>query len=147
MKERFWVKVDRSGECWLWQSSLNNRGYGMFSLGGRGSSPQLAHRVAYEMEHGPIPAGIQLDHICHVRHCVRPDHLRLATNKQNGEHRRGAQSNSKTGVRGVSPHASGKWIGQVHHHGQNIYVGLFDSIEAAEAAVVAKRQELFTHSE
>ena len=88
---------------------------------------------------------MQLDHICHNRACVKPEHLRLVTNKQNQEHRRGATARSQTGVRGVSPHL-GLWRAQVGHHNENITVGYFDTIAEAEAAVIAKREELFTHA-
>ena len=52
--ERFWNKVDQSGECWPWQSWRNTRGYGEFSIGGR---THKAHRVAWQ---GVIPAGVQM---------------------------------------------------------------------------------------
>jgi hypothetical protein len=68
-------------ECWEWDSKKNNRGYGVFWNGTKGV---LAHRFAYEMWVGPIPAGLQLDHLCRNRGCVRPDHLEPVTNQENG---------------------------------------------------------------
>lgn len=74
---RFWSKVDTSGECWTWTPPRHPKtGYGSFWLNGRQA---LAHRVAYEMTHGEIPAGLQIDHLCRTRACVRPDHLEAVT--------------------------------------------------------------------
>jgi hypothetical protein len=76
---RFLAKVDKADECWLWTARKNYKGYGMFRLGSR---VPYAHRVAYEHYVGPIPEGLQLDHICRVRHCVNPDHLEPVTNAE-----------------------------------------------------------------
>lgn len=89
--ERFWGKVDRSGDCWLWTAGrFAGTGYGMFWLDGR---TRLAHRVAYELAVGPIPAGKQLDHLCRVKACVRPEHLEPVSGSENT-------------LRGDSPEAS-----------------------------------------
>jgi hypothetical protein len=89
---------------------------------------------------------MQVDHACHNRACVNPDHLRLASPKQNQENRRGAaSSNRSSGVRGVT-YGRGKWIASVQHNGKRYNCGGFSSVEEAEAAVVAKRLELFTHN-
>ncbi len=76
IEQRFWAKVHKTETCWLWTGSLNADGYGNFR--GRG-----AHRVAYELVIGPIPEGHTLDHLCRVRHCVRPDHLEPLTLGEN----------------------------------------------------------------
>jgi hypothetical protein len=80
LPDRFWAKVDDSGECWLWTASLDPCGYGQFFYDGR---PRKAHRVAYESECGPIPAGLELDHLCKTRHCVRISHLEAVTHREN----------------------------------------------------------------
>ena len=60
----------------------------------------------------------------------------MVTSKQNHENRGGAQRNSKSGVRGVSWHSRKKcWRAEVGHNGKHIDVGLFDTIEEADAAV------------
>lgn len=139
-EERFWAKVDTSGECWTWTACLKSNGYGSFRLLG---SMRLAHRVAYEMEVGPIPEGMQIDHKCHNRACVRPEHLRLATHAQNQANRSGAAASSKSGIRGVYWHSDyQKWTGQVRHNGYP-HRGSFDTLEEATAWVEAKRAELF----
>ncbi len=78
--ERFWSKVDASGDCWLWTAYKQPPGYGKFGWNGK---PHYAHRIAYQMLVGPIPADRELDHLCRVRHCVNPDHLRVVTHRQN----------------------------------------------------------------
>ena len=144
-EERFWEKVDKSGECWLWMASCYPDGYGRFK---HGEKVVLAHRLAFEWEHGEIPEGLQVDHRCHERRCVRPDHLRLVTPAQNQQNRRGATRASTTGVRGVSWHKpSRKFVVQVGLSGKLHYAGSFDTLKEAEAAVIAKRRELFTHDD
>lgn len=130
------------GGCIIWTASRNKDGYGEICVDG---SKQYAHRVAYELAHGPIEPGMQVDHTCHTPACVRPDHLQQVTRKQNGENRAGATRRSKSGVRGVY-RDRGKWVAQVKHEGRAVHVGRFDRIEDAEAAVVARRNELFSNS-
>jgi hypothetical protein len=72
-------KTDPSG-CWLWTASRKPCGYGQINLNGR---PRPAHRVVYELLVGPIPAGLQLDHLCRVRSCVNPEHLEPVTSREN----------------------------------------------------------------
>jgi hypothetical protein len=61
--------------CWVWVLTLNENGYG--HAGGK------AHRRYYERLVGPIPAGLELDHLCNVRACVNPDHLEPVTHADN----------------------------------------------------------------
>ena len=86
LKERFWEKVQKTGhsDCWVWMSSKNGRGYGTFAMNKDGhQSTKLAHRVAYELEIGPIPNGLSLDHRCRNRLCVNPAHLEPTTIREN----------------------------------------------------------------
>lgn len=61
--------------CWLWIGHIEN-GYGRIGK-------RLAYRVTYERVHGPVPKGLELDHICRVRSCVNPDHLEPVTKVEN----------------------------------------------------------------
>jgi len=80
LAERFWEKVRRSDGCWLWLGNRNADGYGQFKMP-RGNA--RAHRVAYELVHGPIPAGQDILHTCDNPPCVRPDHLLAGTHLEN----------------------------------------------------------------
>ena len=81
MKERFMLKV-RQGEngCVFWTASTDKKGYGMFRVNGR---MVRAHRWAYEYFRRPIPDGLELDHLCRVRACVRVEHLEPVTTSEN----------------------------------------------------------------
>lgn len=79
------ARLDGGVRCWEW-TAATSKGYGRFWLGGRRSSGgrrALAHRVSYEHFRGPIPAGLELDHLCGVRHCVNPWHLEPVSCREN----------------------------------------------------------------
>lgn len=69
---RFWHNVDKSTECWIWNGTKHERGYGLFWAFGKLG---YASRFAYELEHGPIHDGVPLKHTCETKLCVRPSHL------------------------------------------------------------------------
>jgi hypothetical protein len=84
--DRFWKKVEKSEGCWIWTGALDKDGYGIFKIGlfADGTRRNVrAHRFAYEMEFGPIPVGLALDHLCRVRACVRPVHLEPVETREN----------------------------------------------------------------
>lgn len=79
---RFWAKVDKSAGangCWNWTAAIVN-GYGKFWLG---EKFRAAHRLAYEAMRGPIPAGLDIDHLCRNRACVNPAHMEPVTRRVN----------------------------------------------------------------
>jgi hypothetical protein len=81
---RYWSRVDRSGDCWLWTHTTNRNGYGVTAHKVEGSWRQvLAHRASYELAYGPVPTGLELDHLCRTTRCVRPDHLEAVTHAEN----------------------------------------------------------------
>lgn len=76
---------DDAEGCWLWRGNVNNRGYGVIGwrespTKNRGTS---AHRVAYQLFKGEIPDGYEIDHLCRVILCCRPDHLEAVTPDEN----------------------------------------------------------------
>lgn len=75
----FWVDASGSG-CWTWTGRIKPNGYGVFKIG---ENNVYAHRYAYELFVGPIPAELVIDHLCRNRLCVRPDHLEPVTDREN----------------------------------------------------------------
>lgn len=95
------VRVGESG-CWHWGLRKDRDGYGRITLSRDGRPRgELAHRVAYTEWCGPIPVGLEVDHLCGVRDCIRPDHLEAVTGAVNKARRSavyelGALNASKT---------------------------------------------------
>ena len=85
LEDRFWHKVRVTTNCWGWTGAIANTGYGqLWSGGGRDGGKLLyAHRVAYELLVGPIPEGMELDHLCRNRWCCNPAHLEVVTHQTN----------------------------------------------------------------
>ena len=86
--DRFWARVVKGDGCWLWSGATNDHGYGQLH---RDRRTVYAHRFSYELAVGPIPAGLQIDHLCRNRSCVRPHHLEPVTSAVNT--RRGEPAN------------------------------------------------------
>ena len=82
LAERFWKKVKKTKDCWLWTGATTSWGYGTIGRGKTGTNAP-AHRVSWELHHGPIPDGLCILHHCDNPSCVRPDHLFLGTLKDN----------------------------------------------------------------
>lgn len=82
--ERYWNRVDKTGgedACWPWTGGKIPDGYGMVRWMGRS---ELAHRVAAMLTLGPIPYGLQVNHLCaRSRACCNPKHVYIGTSKQN----------------------------------------------------------------
>lgn len=93
---RFWSKVDKDGplpdqakykgldQCWVWTACKTSHGYGAFWVGGKMLG---AHCAAWMVENGPIPDGLEVNHKCDRRHCMRPSHLHLGTTQSNAAER------------------------------------------------------------
>ncbi len=82
MAERFWsgVSCGDPHECWPWGRACNRDGYGRFKVAGH---DERAHRAAYLLAKGDVPAGLVVRHLCHNRKCCNPAHLELGTQEDN----------------------------------------------------------------
>lgn len=82
LAERFaqYVSPEPNTGCYLWTGAVSSFGYGQFNVEGRTCS---AHRVAWLLEHGPIPADVEPDHRCRNRACVNTGHMQLVTHAVN----------------------------------------------------------------
>lgn len=78
--ERFWSKVDRSGECWLWTEAATKDGSGRIKLRGRRF---LAHRVSFSLAGQVLDPSLVLRHTCRNAACVRPEHLEQVSQGDN----------------------------------------------------------------
>lgn len=123
----------------MWTGNCNAKGYGRIVSNGRLCS---AHRVAYELHVGPIPEGMEVDHICMNRACVEPSHLRLATRSENAQHRRGANPGSKSGVRNVHKRGE-RWVVRLKRNGKHMEFGVYDTIAEAESVAIRVRKEYY----
>lgn len=97
MVARFWNNVEKTDSCWLWAGatthSYNSDGYlgsekwkygVLYARAQTGRRTQVrAHRFSYELHNGPIPKGLQIDHLCRNTLCVNPNHLEAVTNREN----------------------------------------------------------------
>ncbi len=85
--------------CWLWLMSVDHHGYGKMGVGPK---VKMAHRVSYELKHGAIPEGNEIDHLCRVRCCVNPDHLEAVTHQVNVQ--RGETGEKVRGIQRAKTH-------------------------------------------
>jgi hypothetical protein len=82
---QFYYDADVPG-CWNWRGVQQGTGYGVFNISAaRGDKRKrvLAHRFQYEMLYGPVPEGMELDHLCKNRLCIQPSHLEVVTHREN----------------------------------------------------------------
>jgi HNH endonuclease len=78
--DKFWSNIEKTGSCWLWTAAITHEGYGSLTIN---NLKIYAHRFSYELHCGIIPGDLTVDHVCRVRRCVNPDHLRLLSARDN----------------------------------------------------------------
>ena len=144
LPDHFWAKVDKTGDCWQWLGYTNAKGYGRTGINQGHGKKILVHRLVYTALVGPILEGLVIDHLCHNPACCNPAHLEAVTNQKNVARRKGAQVNSKTGVRGVHWREDAqKYRVLVESKGQTFHGGYFSNLDEADKAAQSLRAELF----
>lgn len=133
-EESFTARVAWDGDHLVWIGGINGDGYGQIWVDGRHVK---AHRYAWQREHGPIPDGMLIDHICWQRECVNVDHLRLATQQQNQWNRPGANRGNSL-PRGVSRRGN-TYEARAYVDGRQRSFGRHASPEAASLAASTAR--------
>lgn len=133
------ARTERSESgCLLW-TGVTAGGYGQIIVGGK---PVPAHRYSWELAHGPVPAGREIDHRCYSKLCVEPSHLRPALRSENSWNLSGATARSGTGVRNVFKSRAGYRV-RVVRLGVRHDGGTYSTIDEAAKVAEALRAELF----
>jgi hypothetical protein len=103
--DRFWSKTTPS-DCIVWTGALNSRGYPMFRWNG---NARLAHRLAWEEAHGPIPDGMTIDHLCLNQRCVKVDHLEVVSVEENSRRKAETYTECSRGHTLVARKRGSRW--------------------------------------
>jgi len=96
MEEKFWSKVERTNECWLWNGPKNKHGYGRLNCKKKRT---YAHRFSFLLHGRTIPEDYVIRHKCRNRNCVKPDHLETGTREENIQDR--VRDGTNIGPRGT----------------------------------------------
>lgn len=85
VEERFWAYTEKTEDCWIWHGTRDGNGYGQLTMKDGPYRRKMvgAHRLSYEINVGPIPEGLVLDHLCRNPGCVNPEHLEPVTFQEN----------------------------------------------------------------
>jgi hypothetical protein len=80
LNERFWSKVDKTGDCWIWKGTKTRAGYGVKIINHKA---YYVHRLMWGSLNGEIPNGMEICHRCDNPPCIRPEHLFLGSQADN----------------------------------------------------------------
>lgn len=101
------LQIGSPDDCWVWSGRLNEKGYGRCSRGPGRTFSDRAHRRMYEMAFGPVPEGLEVDHLCHVRSCCNPWHLEAVTHEENLRRRDERRRSEQSDVAAISTRGGG----------------------------------------
>ncbi|GAF84940.1 unnamed protein product [marine sediment metagenome] len=106
-RHRIQASIKVVDSCWEWQAGFDGKGYGKILVQGKLVG---AHRASYRLYHGPIPQGLEVDHICRNTACINPEHLQAITRRENMARARGPRPHT----RGPRPHLRQKACARGH---------------------------------
>ena len=139
--EDFWGAAKPNGDCLEWQRSKSIGGYGQIRYKGRREG---AHRVAYELTHGPIPDGMFVLHYCDNPSCINPKHLWVGTAKENthdmlakGRHQNADSKGEKNG-RSKLTDEDVRWIRDLAHLGPKRLGQIFGVYRSSISKIVSR---------
>lgn len=138
--EAFRARTERQGECLVWTGAKIRGGYGQMWAGGK---VVLVHRWAWIEVNGPVPVGMEVDHVCHNAACANITHLRLANRSQNMQNLGGAMSNNRSGVRNVTQSRYGTFMVRITKDGSTHYFGSYPTLDEASKVADRERSRLF----
>ena len=139
-EERFLSRVRNEGDCLVWTGTLINGKYGQMRLDGK---RVYVHRYAWERVNGPIPAGMQVDHICWNTACVNVEHLRVVTPSENCAYLSGTPSNNKSSGHRNIIKSDGLYRVVATKNNKRFEFGGYRTIEEAIPVAEQARLELF----
>ena len=144
--ERFWERVDKSGECWKWTGYRDKDGYGEFHAG-EGFTSRKAHRYSHFLATGEEPPVV--DHMCFTKSCVRPDHLRAATVSGNTQNQAPGSVLAESGFRNVfkSNNPNHPYKVAVIVNGKYKHLGYFDDADEANRVAIEARRKYYPYSQ
>ena len=138
-EESLAARTEWRGGCLVWVGYVSPKGYGTIKAQG---SMWLTHRYVWTKKYGQIPEGMQVDHVCHNRACVKIDHLRLVKPVENSQNRSGAVPGTASGVRNVKRNGAG-WSASIKKDGRQIHLGTYRTIDDAAAVARLAREKYF----
>lgn len=140
--------IDRVMHSGKIRQCIGNISTGGYVMAYDGTRVQGTHRIIWVHVNGPIPDGLEIDHINGVRHDNRIGNLRLVNRGQNNQNRLNARKdNTTSGIKGVSLHKqSNRWRVRIRAGAEQMHIGMYDTLDAARLAYAEAAAKYHTHN-